>query len=212
MTLFSPSELDQIKQAVQQAETYSGGEIVPVLARQSSFYEIALWRAGFLFASVTSIILTLLYLFTDALLWMPPYLWLLVVMVAGLLGAILVILFPAFKRSLLSREMLKARVLDQAKNMFYDHQVTLTAQRTGVLLFISFFEHQVVILADVGIDELVVPQTWQTITDQLTTGLQQGKRVESINEAIAACGRLLEESGVQRAVDDDNELSNEVRL
>ena len=212
MALFSPSELDQIKQAVQQAEAHSGGEIVPVLAKQSSFYEIALWRAGFLFASATGIILTLLYLFTDALLWMPPYLWLLVVMVAGLLGAILVILSPAFKRGLLSKSMLRARVLDQAKNMFYDHQITLTAQRTGVLLFISFFEHQVVILGDVGITELVAPQTWQAITDQLTSGLKQGKRVESIREAIAACGRLLEESGVQRAVDDDNELSNEVRL
>ena len=197
---------------MQQAEARSGGEIVPVLAKQSSFYEIALWRAGFLFASVMGIILTLLYLFTDVLLWMPPYLWLLIILVAGLLGAILVILSPAFKRSLLSKEMLRARVLDQAKNMFYDHQVTLTAQRTGVLLFISFFEHQVVTLGDVGITELVAPQTWQAITDQLTNGLKQGKRVESIREAIAACGRLLEESGVQRAVDDDNELSNEVRL
>ena len=210
--LFTPEELAQIQQAVQRAEAGSGGEIVPVLARQSSFYESAYWRAGFLLASLTGLLFTLLYFTTDFLLFAPPHLWLLIVLASGLLGALITLLVPAVKRLLISRATQKARVLNQAKTAFYDHGLTMTAQRTGILLYISFLEHQAVILADVGIDELVPPPTWQTMINELTGGLKAGRRVESICAILEACGRLLEESGVQRAVDDDNELPDEVHV
>ena len=210
-SLFTSEELQQIQQAVKQAEATSGGEVVPVLARQSSFYETAFWRAGFLVALLTGVVLTVLYLATDFLLLLPPYLWLLIALVAGLSGAILTLVIPAFKRAMVGRAILEARVLDQAKDVFYDHGISLTEQRTGILIYISFFEHQAVILADVGIDELVPPHAWENIVNQLTAGLKQGRRAASISEAIVACGQLLEESGVQKAVEDDNKLSDEVR-
>ena len=210
--LFTSEELQQIQQAVQRAEATSGGEIVPVLARQSSFYEAAFWRVGFLFALLTGVILSVLYLTTDALLLLPPYLWLLIVLVAGLLGALLAQWVPSFKRLFINQAVQEARVLDQAKDMFYDHGISFTEQRTGILIYVSFFEHQAVILADIGIDELVPVDTWSTIVNQLTAGLKQGRRAASISEAIIACSRLLEDSGVQRAVDDGNELSDEVRF
>ena len=210
--LFTPEELTQIQQAVQRAEAGSGGEIVPVLARQSSFYESAYWRGGFLLALFIGILLTILYFATDFLLFAPPHLWLLAVLASGLLGAVITLLVPVVKRLLIGRGTQEARVLDQAKTLFYDHGMTMTEQRTGVLLYISFFEHQAVILADVGIDELVPPNAWQTVINELTSGLKQGRRVESVCATLEACGRLLEESGVQRAVDDDNELPNEVRV
>ena len=210
--LFTPEELAQIQQAVQRAEAGSGGEIVPVLARQSSFYESAYWRGGFLLALFTGILLTILYFATNFLLFAPPHLWLFAVLASGLLGAVITLLVPAVKRLLVSRATQEARVLDQAKTLFYDHGLTMTEQRTGILLYISFFEHRAVILADVGIDELVAQDAWQTMIDELTGGLKAGQRVESICATLEACGRLLEESGVQRAVDDDNELPNEVRI
>ncbi len=210
--LFTSEELQQIQAAVKQAESFSDGEIVPVLARQSSFYETAFWRAGFLLASLAGLTLTILYLATDYLLLLPPYLWLLMVLVAGLLGALLAQLTPWWKRLFISKAMREARVLDQAKDMFYDHGISFTEQRTGMLIYISFFEHQAVILADVGIDELVPSSSWKEIIDHLTTGLKEGRRVDSIREAIMACGRLLEESGVQRAIEDDNELSDEAHV
>lgn len=209
--LFTSEELTQIQQAVKQAEALSGGEIVPVLAKQSSFYEAALWRAGFLFASLAGAVLTILYLTTDWLLLFPPYLWLLIVLTSGLVGASLALFVPSFKRLFVGKARLKGRALDQAKNMFYEQEITQTEQRTGILLYVSFFEHQAIILADVGIDELVSVETWENIIRELTTGLKAGKPAASISEAIAACGRLLAESGVQRAVEDD-ELPNEVRF
>ena len=210
--LFTSGELQQIQQAVKQAESTSGGEIVPVLARQSSFYETAFWRTGFLFALLAGALLSALYLFTDYLLLLPPYLWLLIVLIVGLLGALLAQWIPSVKRLFIGKAMQEARVLDQAKDMFYDHGISFTEQRTGVLIYISFFERRAVILADVGINELVPTGAWDTIVDQLTAGIKEGQRTDSISEAILACGQLLEESGVQRAVEDGNELSDEVHL
>ncbi|MGB3588548.1 MAG: hypothetical protein WBA23_18520 [Tunicatimonas sp.] len=205
-------DLREIEKAVQQAETRTGGEIVPVLAKQSSFYEIALWRAGAVFAALAALVLTILFLTTDLLLFMPPYLWLLITLTAGLMGMTLVVSSWPFKRLFLSKQLLEARVLDQAKNMFFDHDVHLTEPRTGILVYVSFFEHQAVILADVGIAELVDENSWSDVVKQLTVGLKQGRTTESICQAIAACGEILEASGVHKPIDDDNKLTDEVRI
>ena len=210
--LFTSKELQHIQAAVKQAESFSDGEIVPVLARQSSFYETAFWRAGFVLSFLTGIGLSVLYIATDYILLLPPYLWLLLTLASGLLGALLAQLLPSWKRLFISKGVQEARVVDQAKDMFYDHGISFTEQRTGILLYISLFEQQAVILADMGINELVPPGSWENIINRLTIGLKEGRRADSISEAIVACGRLLEESGVQRAVDDDNELSDEVRI
>ena len=210
--LLTSEELVQIQQAVEQSEANSGGEIVPVLARQSSFYESAFWRAGFVFASLAGVVLSVLNFATDTLLLLPPYLWLLIVLMTGVLSALFVQLVPSFKRLFISRTVQEARVLDQAKDMFYDHGVSFTEQRTGILIYVSFFERRAVILADIGINELVPHGVWEDILHQLMQGIRQGQRAASLAKAITACGQLLEESGVQKAVEDGNELSDEVRF
>ncbi len=210
--LFTTEELQQIEQAVRDAEAASGGEIVPVFVRQSSFYEMALWRGGFLLSALTALTLALVYAFTDGLLFLPPYLWLLIVLTAGLWGALLVAVLPALKRLLVGKRAMHIRALDQAKNMFYDYQVADTEQRTGILLFISFFEKQVVILGDVGISEVVPEDRWQEIVTTLIQGLKQGKTTASICQAIQSCGHLLEQSDIQHAASDGNELSDNVRF
>lgn len=210
--LFTAQELKKIEQTVRESEAVSGGEIVPVFTRQSSFYEIALWRGGFILAVISGLILVLLYSVTDWLLFLPPSLWLLTVLTCGLMGAALVQAIPFLKKSLIGKELMLTRALDQAKNMFYDYRVADTEQRTGILLFISFFEKQAVILADVGIAELVAEEQWKKIIQSLTEGLKRGETTESICQSIAACGKLLEESGIQRAETDGNELSDQVRF
>lgn len=213
LTMLTTKDLQEIEQAVQQVEAETGGEVVPVLAKQSSFYEIALWRAGVLFAGITGIVLTLLFVTTDLVLFMPPYLWLLIILAAGLLGMTIAVSSWPFKRWFLSKQLMQSRALDQAKNMFYEHDIYLTEPRTGILIYVSFFEHQAVILADVGISELVANARWEGIVQQLTSGLKQNQTTESICQAIEACGKLLKESGVHQPIDDDdNALSNEVRV
>lgn len=212
--LFTAKELQNIEQSVKEAEAISGGEIIPVFARHSSFYEMALWRSGFILAGFCGLMLSVIYLFTDWLLFLPPYIWLLIMLTAGLAGAIMALMLPSLKRSLIGKKILQARVLEQAKNMFYDHNVGGTEQRTGILIFISFFEKQAVILADIGIAELVSEGQWEAIMQSLTRSIKKKKKAAGICQAIQACGHLLAGSGVQKAAsdDDDNELPDSVRF
>lgn len=210
--LFSKEELNRIEKAVREAEAASGGEIVPVFARQSSFYEMALWRGGCILAVLVSIILLIVNEITDALLFLPPFVWILIVFTSGIIGAAIVMQLPALKRRIIGRKILKARVEDQAQNMFYQHNISFTDQRSGILLYISFFEKMAVILPDIGIAEVVPEDAWEKIIIDLTAHLRQGNTIEGIASAIQACGNLLDNSHLQVADEDGNELSDEVRF
>lgn len=210
--LFSKDELSRIEKAVREAEAASGGEIVPVFARQSSFYEMALWRGGFVLAILMSVILLVVNETTDALLFLPPYVWIVIVFSSGIIGAAIVMQFPALKRWIIGKKIMQARVEDQAQNMFYQHNVSFTDQRTGILLYISFFEKMAVILPDIGIAEVVPEEAWGKVIADLTTHLKRGHTIKGISSAIQACGKLLEESHIQIADDEGNELSDEVRF
>jgi putative membrane protein len=210
--LFSKEELHRIEQAVREAEAASGGEIVPVFARHSSFYEMALWRGGCLLALLVSVVLVVVNETTDALLFLPPYVWIVIVFTAGIIGAAIVMQFPALKRRIIGRKILQARVEDQAQNMFFQHNISFTEQRSGILLYISFFEKMAVILPDIGIAEVVPEAAWEKVITDLTSHLRRGQTIEGITSAIQACGKLLEESHIQIANDEGNELSDEVRF
>jgi len=210
--LFSKEELKRIEEAVKEAEASSDGEIIPVFARQSSFYEMALWRGGFGLAVIVSLILLFINEMTDLLLFVPPYLWVILVFFSGMVGAALVMQIASLKRLVVGKNILRARVEDQAQNMFYQHNVSFTEQRTGILLYISFFEKMAVVLPDIGIAEVVDEDAWSKLIHNLTTQLKQGNAIEGITAAIKECGLLVENSHIQEAKDDGNELSDEVRF
>ena len=161
-------------------------------------------------ATLVSITLLVLNELTDALLFLPPYLWVLIVFSSGIIGAVIALQFPSLKRWIIGKKLLKARVEDQAQNMFYQHRVSFTEQRTGILLYISFFEKRAVILPDIGIAEVVKEEEWAHIINDLATALKNGNVIEGISAAIAACGDLIVNSHIQVADEDQNELSDEI--
>lgn len=209
---FSKEGLNRIEKAVKEAEAASSGEIVPVFVRHSSFYEMALWRGGFSVAVIVSIVLLTVDATTDALLFFPPYLWIAIVFTSGIIGAAIVIQFPALKRWIIGKKILNARVEDQAQNMFYRYRISFTEQRSGILLYISFFEHMAVILPDVGIAEVIPEEDWEKVIHNLTAQIATGNILEGITSAIYECGQLLEKSNLQVADDDRNELTDEIRF
>jgi putative membrane protein len=208
--LFTSQQLQEIENAVKQAESTCGAEIVPVFVRQSSAYEIALWRGGLIASLFACILLVLLFLASEWLLFLPPYFWLLIPFTTGLLGALAVIVSPYFRRVLIGRNLMQSKVEEKAKAVFFDYKVTQTQQRSGILLMISFFEKKAIVLADMGIAELFPDSVWQEIVSELTQGIRKGDLVKSIINAILECGTVVAESGLRNVEDDGNELSDSV--
>jgi len=209
--LFSDADLQAVRAAVAEAETRTSGEIVPYVVPASDAYLNALWK-GAAFGALGGPLLALaLYRLWD--LWGTHLdLWLTVPAAAGAaIGFLLTAFVPPVKRWLAGDEMLELRTRQRAEMAFLEEEVFRTRERTGILLFLSLFEHRVVVLADSGIHALVQPGQWDGIAAAIAAGIRAGRPGEALLEAIRSCGDLLERHGVARRADDVNELPDELR-
>ena len=213
--LFSPQEGAQIKDAVEKAEGRTSGEIVPVIVASSSEYGETDWKALF-FGSLIGLVSYEVYAFYTpgwdvgnefTLAVLPTFL---------LVGALLFFMaakkWPFFRRLLIANQSLDESVHTGAKQAFLDNEVFLTKDRTGVVLYVSLFEHRVEVLGDKGINAKVTAEDWTEIVGVVVHGIREGKLVDGLIAGIEGCGELLEKLGLERQSDDTNELSNEAQF
>ncbi len=208
---FTPEELDRIKAAVHKAEEKISGEIVPVFVERSGFYTIANYRGGILLSGITFLCIILFDRYVPALAILDPMLIFFVVVLTGILGGILTHTLPFIKRRLVSREHLDQATRKRAEAAFLEEEVFNTRQRTGILIFISFFEHEVMVLADRGISKVVDQKEWDTMVQHIIEKVRMGQITEGIEDAIHRCGEILFEKGFLKSADDINELRDDLR-
>ena len=201
--MLSTQDKTRIKDAVAQAESGTAGELVVVAARRSSDYAF-LRSVG---ALGVSVVVT-----WELLLATPLQHHFLVLMAQvplffalfGLLG-----LGPLL-RTIVRRPVRQEKVMARALRAFIEEGVTETRDRSGVLIFLSQAERQVVILADKGINDRVEPREWETDVGTITSAIKQGRAGDGVVLAVERIGALLAEAFPPRP-DDTNELSDTVR-
>ena len=76
-----------------------------------------------------------------------------------------------------------------------------------ILIFVSFMEHQVRILADSGIAKRISQDLWNLIADELAEDIKNGKTAQAFLNAISKCGDLLAEQFPAKE-ENPNELSD----
>jgi len=106
------------------------------------------------------------------------------------------------------REM-DSRVRDAALTEFYSSGLFRTQESNGVLIYLSLFEHRVVVLGDRGIDEKMGAERWDAVRDLIIRGIRDGRACEGIVAAVETCGKVLAEHFPYRS-NDTNELPNVV--
>ena len=209
--LFSDADFAAVRAAVTEAEQRTSGEIVPFVVPASDPYANAVWKGTAFGALLGPLLAVALHHLWD--LWGTHLdLWIIVPAAAGAaVGFLLAAFVPAVKRWLAGDEMLDLRARQRAEMTFLEEEVFLTRDRTGILIFVSLFEHRVVVIGDSGIDALVQPGQWDGVVAEVVGGIRAGRPGEALVAAIHQCGDLLERHGVARRADDANELSNELR-
>jgi putative membrane protein len=209
--LFSESDMAAVRAAVTEAEKRTSGEIVPYVVPASDAYPNALWK-GAAFGALAGPLLALAFHRLWDLWGTPLDLWITAPAAAGAaIGFLLASFVPPVKRWLAGDELLELRTRQRAEMAFLEEEVFRTRERTGILLFLSLFEHRVVVLADSGIHTLVEPGQWDGVAAGIAAGIRAGRPGEALLEAIRTCGDLLERHGVARQADDVNELPDELR-
>ncbi len=213
---FSESDLQRIKDAVKSAENSISGEIVPVIVERSGRYLIATYKGSLIGAALAFILMIVLdrYIISDAsnTLFYDPVFIFFVVIIGGIIGALVPYLSEYVRRLLVSQVYLDQTTRQRAQNAFLEEEVFNTRQRTGIMIFISFFEHEVMVMADKGISKVVEQKQWDMIVADLVKQIRAGKVVEGLEAGIHQCGELLLEKGFHKASDDVNELPDDLRV
>ena len=199
---FNEQDFEDIKNAVTEQEKNTSGEIVLAIAPESSNY--AFWKLlTALFAAL--IVVGCLIPFTNQiysyidLIFMPKRTWVLttVYVLSGVLVAFIVYLLyniPAFNRRVIPLAARRTAVNNRALRHFVQSGVYKTSGQTGILIFISYFEREIRILADSGINAKVSQDLWNIVADEMTDSLTKGRVKEALLGAINRCGELLSQN------------------
>ncbi|SHH99330.1 putative membrane protein [Chryseolinea serpens] len=213
---FSDQDLQRIKTAVKDAENSISGEIVPVIVERSGQYMTANYKAAIVGGSLAFILMIILdrYIISDysnTLFYDPVFIFF-VVILGGLVGGLLPNFVEGLKRQLVGQVQLDQVTRQRAETAFLEEEVFNTKHRTGIMIFISFFEHEVIVMADRGISKVVEQKQWDKIVADLVGQIRDGKIVEGLEAGIKRCGEILLEKGFHKADDDVNELSDDLRI
>ncbi len=181
---FIPTPDDvKISNAIHTAEATTSGEIVAVVASESDSYLYApvLWAA----LAALVVVWPLIY-FT----WMTVQ-WIAVIQLLMFAGLSAILASRPLRYRLVPRSVLVERAHARAVEQFLVQNLHTTAGRTGVLIFVSVAERYAEILADSGIHGKVAEGTWQTIVDELTAHIGDGRQTDGFVHAIERVGQHL---------------------
>lgn len=181
--LISETDEHRIAEAINEAERQTSGEIVAVLAAESSTY----LYAPFLWASLVALTLPLILILGT---WWPAS-WIYLAQL-GAFAAVLTLTLPRpIRYRLVPKAVKKARVKRRALEQFLVQNLHTTEGRTGVLIFVSAAERRAEIVADAAIEARVPKDTWQGIVNRLTDAFAKGRHVEGFVAAIEEVGSHL---------------------
>lgn len=209
---FTASDLDAVAEAAREAELRTSGEIVPYVVGTCDDYDEAGWKAaalGALAGAVGGFAAHFLggYWGGSTIQWIVAP-----AVVFALTGFFLCRWSPAVRRSFVRDEVLDLRARRRAATAFLEEEVFDTRERTGILIFVAVFEHRVIVMGDAGINLAVPEGAWEHVVEDAVAGIRCGRPAAALVDAIAECGRLLEEHRVEIRPDDTDELTNELRL
>ena len=216
---FKQEDLEKIKQAVQEAEKKTAGEIAVGFIKESSnyaFYELMVsvfcgffYFVAMVFAShgIETMIKNMFWDYTTdhLLLFYGSTTFLVIFLVYWLTN------IPFIDRLIIPKSVMAARVNQRAVRYFMESNVYDTRDRTGILIFISALEHRVELLADKGISEKIPQGKWDDTVNHIIKGIKTNRLTGHLCEAIAGCGELLAEHFPIQP-DDENELTDGIAI
>ena len=192
---FSSAAKKRVTEAVADVESRTSAEIVVVVRHASGK-----WReVDLVVGAVVAFGVLLILLFHPmpiAVEVMPVD-----VVLAFLAGTVLCSSIAPFKRALLVRKTVSARLRAAAREAFVDQGVSRTRRRTGILVYVSTFERRVEIVPDIGVDAKLFDAEARALAAAVAHRLD----LDAFLEALRRFGPALS-GALPRSADDVNEL------
>ena len=174
----------RIAEAIRMSESRTSGEIVCVLAESATIQATAL---PVMLAAVTALVLPWLLMATtrlsvQAMLSLQGLFFLAMLSVGWL---------PAVRRLMTPPAVRRALAWRLAAEQFVVRGLARTADRSGILIFVSRAERYARIIADEGIARHVPQAQWQEAVDTLVAHMRQDRPADGFIAAITICSEVL---------------------
>lgn len=200
---FSDELKAAVKSAVKEIEQQTSAEVVVAVAPESGYYRAADLYAGAL-CSFAALCVFLYHPHPFDFTFLPFEL-----LAAFGVGMLLSMGVPPVRRALTTRRVRYEQVQVAARAAFVDHNVHMTRARTGVLVFVSWFERRVIVVADVGVPLDEIADRWEALAERLDGAIKKGNP-ETFLSSLRYFGAVLAEV-LPRSPDDENELPDDVQ-
>lgn len=198
-----------IQEAVFEAEGRTAGEIVPILVQSSTVNASAPVLAVILAGFIVLAMKHGLWIY-EAPAYGNDWQWYIFFAIAILAG----LMFGQSRagQMLLTPRWEKKRQVEQrAMLAFYQAGLNQTSGRTGILLFVSWREHQAVVLADEGVSKHCEPKVFEEVVGELIRGAKEQRLADGFVKAIKQSADILAKH-IPLLPGDKNELHDTLRI
>jgi putative membrane protein len=195
-----PQARDEARRAIAAIERQTSAEVVVTVRRVSGRYREADYLAGFCLSLVT--LLFLLFGPGDFALWTFPV----DLALSFGVGAWISSRSAPLRRLLTPGHVRAAAVRAAAHVAFAEARLSRLPGRNAILVYLSLFEREAIVLTDLGIDTARLDSAWTQACARLRVALLRSDWERTL-EALADLARPLATS-YPRSADDENELSD----
>ena len=217
LKLFTKEEKEIIEKAISDAEEQTSAEIVCAVATESGRFDRAegiiglavalfgLWLVNILVPTISS--------FTGS--WHTAQVqleWQAAGVTLGfIIGNLLASYVHWLRRLVVGEREITEEVARAVSYVFSERRLASTRDRGGVLVYVSLFEHRVVIMADEGAKNILGDEGIGSLRDLAVGKLRNGDSLGTFVETIGAIADALK-TDLPCQDDDENELPNDLRL
>lgn len=203
LTFYSSDARSKVKDAIQEIERQTSAEVVVSVRRLSGRYRDIDLAVGAVVAFAA--LLVLLFHDTEFATEMMPV----DVLVSFAIGAVVTAHLDPLRRLLARRSRLTHEASRAARAAFVELGIGRTTERMGILVFVSLFEREVVVVPDVGLNPKMLGKPWAEAQLRLEGTLREGVDFAGFLAALKAIGPVLG-AAIPHTAGKVNELPDEV--
>jgi putative membrane protein len=207
--ILSDSDRNLLDKRIAETEKQTGAQIVLASVLRSDSYAEIPWKAFALGASLASLVTILLGLFVLG--WLTDLIIVFsvaAIIAAGALFALLAVVIPGFARLFLAPQRKETETMQYAESLFLSNELFSTGDRRGILLLVSQFERQVVILPDTGLRDQLSPEVLDELISLISRHLRRKELRQALETGLDGIRNAL--GSPDTGPGDNNELSNEI--
>jgi putative membrane protein len=198
---FDEAQTARLNALARRIEQRTGARLMTVIVDRSDNYPEIAWKAFAALICVHAFIQLIHAIFPPdrIVAWSGPR------TIGFILGtsafvALLTQLWPPFGRLFLGRLRAAKMTRQHADSLVFRHALFQAPERTGILLLVSLFEGQVVLIPDSGIADLLDQKARQQVIDQMVPILRRADLYQAVAHGLAHLEKILPTTGAQPAL------------